>query len=88
MCIRDRLSDIGLQIAGDIDNQEQEVKSQIFQLIERAMESDDQVLATAVATGLIEALVARTEQNQDLWGELSLMLGKRSFRHAKAWRGE
>jgi hypothetical protein len=40
----------------------------------------------AMATGLVEALVASADKNADLWTELEKSLGPTSMRHALAWR--
>jgi hypothetical protein len=49
------------------------------------MESRDQKLVTAVATGLIEALVTRAARTEGLWEQMALFLGPRSRHHAEAW---
>ncbi|WP_138411839.1 hypothetical protein [Stutzerimonas nosocomialis] len=57
----------------------------IFFLIEQAMESSDQELVTAVATGLIEALVTRAVRSDGLWKQMAPLLGPKSLHHAEAW---
>lgn len=58
----------------------------VFSLIEQAMASGDQRLVTAVATGLIEALVNRAIGESDArWRQIESYLGPRSLDHANAW---
>ena len=56
-----------------------------FSLIESAMKSDDLLLGTAMATGLLEALVGRVAQEEGLWARISPLLGPNSLHHAEAW---
>ena len=76
---------LGDRIAEDFGSAGFDANRRLFSLIEQAMESRDQGLVTAVATGLIEALVARAVQSAGLWNEMAPLLGPRSRHHAEAW---
>ncbi|WP_234805431.1 hypothetical protein [Salmonella enterica] len=43
-------------------------KELFFKYIEDGMASDNDELATAIATGLVEAIVTSPDANQHLWG--------------------
>lgn len=77
---------LGEQIAEELDKGN-EVKRSVFDLIEHAMMSGDESLVIAVATGLIEAMVARAGSSEDAWECIAAGLGEASRRHAEAWRG-
>ena len=76
---------LGDRIAEDFGSAGVDANRRLFSLIEQAMESPDQGLVTAVATGLIEALVTRAVQSAGLWNEMAPLLGPRSRHHAEAW---
>jgi hypothetical protein len=76
---------LGYRIAEDFGTAGVDANSRIFSLVEEAMESGDQVLVTAVATGLIEALVTRAVRSEGLWDQMAPLLGSRSRHHADAW---
>ncbi|MCU7784394.1 hypothetical protein [Lelliottia amnigena] len=61
-------------------------KAMLFQHIEDGMLSNDDDLATAVATGLVESLVNASDGNDELWGKIVQNLGIESQKHAIAWR--
>ncbi|EAZ4878610.1 hypothetical protein CBX33_21885 [Salmonella enterica] len=61
-------------------------KELLFKYIEDGMTSNNEELATAVATGLVEAIVTSTDSNQHLWEEIEGLLGINSKEHALAWR--
>ena len=69
---------IGHRIAEEFVDAGVETNRRLFSLIEQAMESGDQMLATAVATGLIEALSNRAAQTEHLWEQITPFLGPRS----------
>jgi hypothetical protein len=48
--------------------------------------SQDTALGTAMATGLVEALVTSADKNPGLWTELEKLFGPASLKHAVAWR--
>lgn len=78
-------SALGNQIAEEFNCADTETNNRVFSLIEQAMQSNDQRLTTAVATGLIEALVNRAVQSAGLWNEMAPLLGPKSLHHAEAW---
>jgi hypothetical protein len=77
--------ELGAQIVEDFDKVGTDVNQRTFQLIEAAMASGDDKLVTAVATGLIEAIVGKAARQEDLWQHISLMFGDLSRKHAEAW---
>lgn len=76
---------LGNRIAEDFASTDVDTNRRTFSLIEQAMESGDKGLVTAVATGLIEALVTRAAQSEGLWEKMALLLGPRSRNHAEVW---
>lgn len=76
---------LGARIAEDFNNTEMHENLRIFRLVETALTSGNTELATAVATGLIEAIIARAWRQKDLWPHISPMLGDLSRKHAEAW---
>lgn len=76
---------LGDRIAEDFSSVDIDVNRRIFSLIEKAMESDNQELVSAVATGLIEALATQIARQENLWERVSPFLGPRSRLHAEAW---
>lgn len=79
-------SNIGTAIACDIPIFDEATCSEIFSHIELGMNSDDEYLATAVATGLVEALVNASDDNSVLWHKIESHLGFESKKHALAWK--
>ncbi|UFZ03819.1 hypothetical protein LQG66_32225 [Bradyrhizobium ontarionense] len=78
---------LGDQIADDFSHVGIDVNRRIFSLVEQAMESRDQRLLTATATGLIEALANRAGRTRGQWEQIVPLLGPRSLHHAEAWLG-
>ncbi len=76
---------LGERIAEDFSSAGVDTNRRMFSLIEQAMGSSDQRLVTAVATGLIEALVTRAVRSEGLWDKIGPLLGPRSRHHAAAW---
>lgn len=76
---------LGDRIAERFDEEGIEVNQTLLRLVESAMNSGDTNLVTAVATGLIEGLLAKAWRKEGLWSRISPMLGERSRRHADAW---
>ena len=76
---------LGDRIADDFESTELDVNSRIFALIESAMASGDQKLITAVATGLIEAMISRVTAKEGSSRRLTQELGALSRKHAEAW---
>jgi len=58
--------------------------SGIFDLVEHGMLSGSEQVVTLVATGLIEQLIAASE-NLGNWWEIEPLLGTQSRSHARAW---
>ncbi|UXY15516.1 hypothetical protein N8I74_00430 [Chitiniphilus purpureus] len=79
---------LGDQIVEDFGSTDLATNNRIFFLIEQGMESDDEGLVTAVATGLIEALATKAVSEEDLWNRISKFLGPKSLQHANAWLGK
>lgn len=78
--------EIGDHVAQEFDICDSEKNKRIFDLIERAMASKDTKLVTAVATGLIEAIVTTTDKNDGLWQRILAVMGPMTRRHAEWWR--
>lgn len=76
---------LGERIAAEFDIAGDDTNRRMFSLIEQAMESHDERLLTAVATGLIEYLVDDAVRRGSLWKRMAPFLGVRSRGHAKAW---
>lgn len=76
---------LGSRIADDFDSIETDINWITFRLIEEAMAGDDNNLKTAVATGLLEAIIATAWRHEGLWSRISPMLGDMSRKHADAW---
>lgn len=80
--------DIGREITKQFYNFECETKNKIFALIEQGINSDDDELGTAVATGTIEAMVGSAYNDKKLWEAIKSSFGEASRDHAVAWSGE
>lgn len=76
---------LGRQIAEDLNRTLPAYDAAMFEEIELAMGSDDDEFGTAVATGLVEALVNRTLENGN-WDEVRDLLVTKTLFHADAWR--
>ena len=79
-------SNIGRIIANSVFLFDNKTQIEIFSHIESGINSDDEYLATAVATGLIEALVSESDNNTELWHIIENHLGIESKKHALAWK--
>lgn len=79
---------LGDRIAENFEITEPDVNKRIFELIESGMASGDQRLITAVATGLIEALISMMASKEKDLTKLMQALGGLSRKHAKAWMGQ
>lgn len=77
---------IGKAIAGNFCHLDESQKKAIFKHIEEGMDSLNDELATAVATGLIEAIVTKADNNFLLSKELDVFWGEKSKLHALAWQ--
>jgi hypothetical protein len=76
---------IGKELACRFDSIGTESKMTVFDLIEEGMNSTDNDLRIAVATGIIEALVSVASTNRELRKKIESQLGTMSKRHADAW---
>ncbi len=79
-------AEVGDVIAENISTLPKHQLQEIFLKIEEGINNPDTVLSTAVATGLIEALVSNADKKPELWREFEKLLGAASLRHAVAWR--
>lgn len=77
----------GQWIEEEFDNIDVNNRRRIFLLIEQAMTEGDELLATAVATGLIEALTGQIGKDLHKWKKISSHFGPCSLNHARAWSG-
>jgi hypothetical protein len=77
---------IGTAIGDSLALLSPDVRRRVFAAIENGMLSSDTDLETAMATGLIEALVASSDKHPGLWADLQRSLGSASMKHAEAWR--
>src|SRR4051794_40543653 len=73
---------IGLRIADQFDRMSSKTIDAIFDLIETGMADGDHDLLAAVATGLIEAMVARAEMTEGKLDRVRSRLGPLSKSHA------
>lgn len=77
---------LGAEIARQFNMLSEETKKAIFQHIEEGMATSDIFLTTAIATGLIEALVSKAEkQPKQLWDDIESKLGILSKQYVKEW---
>lgn len=79
-------SKIGKVIANNVFLFDYKKQIEIFSHIECGINSDNEYLATAVATGLVEALVNVSDSNPELWNKIESHLGTESKKHAIAWK--
>lgn len=79
-------SAIGKVLVKQLATLSDDEKTVLFQHIEDGMRSNEDELATAVATGLVESLVTASDGNDELWGNIEKYLGRESNKHAVAWK--
>ena len=79
-------SDIGDILFSDIDKIDFNICVIIFDIIEKGINSEDEYLSTAIATGLIEAMVNRSDEDENRWKQVEKFLGKESKEYAQAWK--
>jgi hypothetical protein len=77
---------IGKELVRQFDSIKNEKKLEVFQCIEDGINSSDINLRTAVATGIIEALVSESTENEDLWLRIEQQLGVSSKHYVLSWR--
>lgn len=78
--------EIGRAIARYWNELGDNVRRRLFARIEEAATSNDEALATAVTTGLLESLVGTSDHEPGLWPQISELLGPVSRHHANSWR--
>ncbi|MFI8384437.1 hypothetical protein [Pseudomonas sp. NPDC079086] len=76
---------LGERMVDEFNSAGADANQRRFHLIESAMNSSNSDLVTAVATGLLEAIVSAASRQEGLLPRVSLMLGKLSRRHVNAW---
>lgn len=79
------LGGIGYRIAEDFDRSDPQTNRAIFAVVEEGMNSPDAMVSTAVATGLIEGIVTRTDEIDGLWDRIASCMGPESSAYAEAW---
>lgn len=77
---------VGKALVNQLASLSHSEKSALFQHIETGMRSDNDELATAVATGLVESLVTASDENESVWKEIEAYLHVESKKHALAWK--
>lgn len=77
---------VGKSIVNHLNFFNENEKLSIFQHIELGMTSDNEELAIAVATGLVESLVTASDANELVWKEIEYYLHVESKKHALAWK--
>ncbi|MDQ9129177.1 hypothetical protein RDT67_22420 [Serratia fonticola] len=77
---------VGKALVNQLASLNHSEKSALFQHIETGMRSDNDELATAVATGLVESLVTASDENKSVWKEIEAYLHVESKKHALAWK--
>jgi hypothetical protein len=78
------MGDLGNRIVDDFNLVDRATNEAVFNAIEDALAMGDTELFTAVATGMIEAIVGRAIRI-GIWDEVLPMFGKLSRSHAIAW---
>ncbi len=79
------LGSIGQEIGENFDSFDEHQKQKIFWLMEKYMRLDDDELSTAVATGLIEALVHKAEEVKGRLNRILSYMGPESKKYADGW---
>lgn len=79
-------AEVGDAIAENLTALPEEVLREVFEKIEEGMRSPDLAIASAVATGLVEALVSRADKRPEFWEYFEKLLGPASAKHAVSWR--
>ena len=80
------LADLGRRIVEEFPSVDDAVNDRLLFEIERAMASDDELLATMVTTRMIEAM-AGTAKSLGRWNDIRPQLGTLSVDHADWWNG-
>lgn len=77
---------IGDGISQELSGWSTNTRERVFAIVEIGMVNEDRLLQTAVATGLVEALVTNGDARPDLWIEYKKCFGPKTLQHAIAWR--
>lgn len=78
-------SEIGREFAQRFETLTSEEIEQISHLVEEGMSSGDDVLKTAIATGMVEAIFSEAYKHEGLSQKIGLHLGNVSKRYVDAW---
>ena len=79
-------AEIGHRLVDEFEAMDPGTRTSVFHLIEERIESDDEELATAIATGLIEGMAGRAARCGN-WDSVRAEFGPLSRFHADAWAG-
>ncbi|WP_157771781.1 hypothetical protein [Stenotrophomonas rhizophila] len=79
---------LGDEIAVTLGRCSLAAEQELFSRIEDAISSDDEELATAVATGLVESIVSKLAQDEVALHRVLSMFGEQTRSHARAWLSE
>ena len=78
------LGSLGRRVVADFNSVDLSMNQAVFNAIEHALAKGDWELSTAVATGMIEAIVGHA-LDFEIWDEILPLFGKLSASHAIAW---
>ncbi len=76
---------IGIYIFDNYELISKDRLSKLFTLIEESVHHEDEYIGTAVATGLLEAMVNKGDKNSEKWRGVWQHFGKESKEYIKAW---
>ncbi|MBK9579204.1 MAG: hypothetical protein IPO40_19210 [Fibrobacteres bacterium] len=79
------VSSFGGALGFEIDSFDDLEKARLFALIEAGVCSEDESTSTAIATGLLEAMVSRSFQFPEKWEMVKSLMGPESIRYVTAW---
>lgn len=77
--------EIGRTFINSFDLLSANEKTYIFTAIETGIRSEDEELSTAIATGLLEAMLINAEKNPLILSRVDALLGKESKRYLDGW---
>jgi len=78
--------EVGESIINELLNDHKKSFKLCFDIIEDGLTNLGNLIRTAVATGMIEAMVAKSDNDLQLWTRLEKLFGPESKKHALAWR--